>query len=282
MKKIAVIGTGIMGSGIVSNFLKKGYLVTVWNRSKNKLGALTNKGASVARTPKEAVSNSDIVFEVTANDKSSKSVWLSENGILAGASKEKILVTNATLSVHWVDELRDICAERKLTFFDMPMTGGRIGAESGNLVLLVGGDSQKLKSIEKDLVAIAGKVIYFGKAGSGIRFKLILNALQAVHIIALGDSIKFAKELGLDIKRAGDALAERPGGTTTNLAWRDYQLEPKPINFSVEWITKDLTYAKSASGKMKTPLLNEALKRYRKVIKKGMSQKDWTAVNKLP
>ena len=75
MKKIAVIGTGIMGHGMAANFLKHGFEVIVWNRDKKKLKLLVQKGAVVAVTPREAAAKADTVFEVTANDESSRSVW---------------------------------------------------------------------------------------------------------------------------------------------------------------------------------------------------------------
>lgn len=280
MKKIAVIGTGIMGSGIAANFLKHGYEVHVWNRSPEKLQPLIEKGAVAAKTPKEAVVEADIVFEVTANDKSSRLVWLEPEGIFAGA-KDTILITSGTFSVEWTDAIAKLCQDAGYTYFDMPLTGSRIGAETGKLTLLVGGDEQKLELIKPDLAAISEKIMYFGKAGSGMRFKLLLNMLAAIHIAGLGEALKLAQEIGMDVTKVGNALSERPGGTTTNLAWRDYQTEPEPINFSVEWITKDLTYAKELSNNVATPLLDETLGKYQEAIEQGLSQKDWTIINKI-
>ena len=277
---IAVVGSGIMGSGIISNFLKQGYKVYVWNRARNKLTALVAQGAIAADTPKEAAAQADIVFEVTANDESSRSVWLGESGILTGARSGTILITSATLSINWVDELISHCQQNKHIFFDMPLTGGRVGAENGTLTLLVGGDEAELKKIEPTLSAISEKRIYFGKAGSGMRYKLLLNTLQAIHIIAFGEVLEIARQSGLDIKIVGDALADRPGGTTTKLAWRDYQAEPNPINFSIDWITKDLRYSKIFADKAPTPLLNEALSRYEKAVENNLGSKDWTVINK--
>lgn len=280
MKKVAVIGVGIMGKGIASNFLKRGYTVYVWNRHPDKLKELVKKGAQQTYSPKEAVESADIIFEVTANDESSRSVWLKDNGILAGANSKKTLISCATLSVSWTEELVKLCNRKNLTFFDMPMTGGRWGAENGRLILLAGGDKNKLSKIEKDLKAVSERVIYFGKGGSGMKFKLLLNMLQAIHIAGLGEVINLAKETKLDIKAVGDALAERPGGTSTNIAWRDYQKEPRPINFSVKWIAKDLKYAKKLSKTLKTPLLDEVLKKYQMALNQKLGDRDWTVINK--
>jgi 3-hydroxyisobutyrate dehydrogenase-like beta-hydroxyacid dehydrogenase len=281
MKKVAVIGTGIMGNAIATNFLKKGYEVYIWNRSKNKLKNLIKLGGIATGNPFEATQKADIVFEVTANDKSSKLVWIAKNGILAGANSKKVLITCATLSASWTDKLASICKKKKLTFFDVPMTGSRIGAESGKLTLLVGGNKKKTETIKKDLGVISEKIFYFGKVGFGMRYKHLLNMLQAIHIIGFGEVLSVAKKVGLNIKAVGNALAERPGGTTTNLAWRDYQKEPNPINFSVEWITKDLTYAKQLAKGIKSPFLDESLKKYKNAIKKNLGREDWTVVNKI-
>src|SRR3989338_5181708 len=85
MKKIAVIGKGIMGHGMAANFLKHGFEVTVWNRDSEKLKPFIKKGAIAVDTPRKAASKADIIFEVTASDESSRKVWLGNEGILAGA-----------------------------------------------------------------------------------------------------------------------------------------------------------------------------------------------------
>lgn len=281
MKNVAVIGLGIMGHGIANNFLKNGYKVVVWNRTPDKADDLATKGATIASSVVEAVQQADYVFEVTANDISSREVWLGANGILSVAKPEQYLITCATLSTDWTDELASNCEQKQHIFFDMPMTGGRIGAESGQLTLLVGGSKERLANIADDLKAIAKDVKYFGKAGAGMRFKLILNALQAIHIAGLGEMLKMAKVAGLDQQLVGDALAERPGGVITNLAWDGYKNEPEPINFSVEWIAKDLDYAADMAKNVKHPLLDEAQKLYQQAIEQGFNQADWTKINKL-
>ena len=84
----------------------------------------------------------------------------------------------------------------------------------------------------------------------------------------------------MNIKAVGDALAERPGGTTTTFTWRDYQNTPNPINFSVKWIAKDLGYAKQFADKEQLPLLDDVLEKYQNAIKSGLGDEDWTAINR--
>jgi 3-hydroxyisobutyrate dehydrogenase-like beta-hydroxyacid dehydrogenase len=281
MKKVAVIGLGIMGHGIADNFLKNDYDVIAWNRSSEKAKDLLAKGASLAKSPKEASEYADLVFEVTANDESSREMWLSDVGILAGAKHGQFVITCATLSIDWIKELSKHCESKGLNFFDMPMTGSRIGAETGQLVLLVGGDENKLNDIRKDLDAIARDVRYFGDTGSGTKYKLILNTLQAVHIAGMGQALRMAKSVGIDQRKVAEALIEIPGGIVTKAAWESYLKQPVPIGFSVDWISKDLEYAKKMIDEGTYPLLEDVLRIYKDAIRQGFGKSDWTIINKL-
>jgi 3-hydroxyisobutyrate dehydrogenase-like beta-hydroxyacid dehydrogenase len=280
MKKIAVVGTGIMGSGIAANYLKAGYQVFVWNRSADKTAKLRQAGAVPSESPKAATEQADIIFEVTANDESSQSVWQGDDGILAGAAKDKTLIASATLSADWTIRLSQLCLEKGFTFLDIPLTGGRVAAENGSLKLLAGGDKAQLETLKPDLEAISSKLFYFGPAGSGMKYKLILNSLQAVHMAGFGEAMRLAKQEGLDVSKVGPALCDRPGGEVTNFAWNAYQKAAMPLTFSVNWITKDLEYAKQMGSQAELPILDDALATYQKARNTGHGDEDWSYIIK--
>ena len=279
MKKIGIVGLGIMSRGMTRNFLKHEYEVYVWNRTESVADDLVADGAVKCASPAGVCKSADIIFEVTANDESSRAVWLGDDGILSAADENKTLVASATLSVGWVDELAQQCGDAGYSFFDIPLTGGRMGADSGNLILLVGGDKQKLDELQPTLDAIAAKVFYFGEAGHGTRYKLLLNGLQAMHMAGYGEVMNAAERAGMDVDKVGSALAEHPGGFVTKLANTNFRNPPEPINFSVEWITKDLTYAKEFIGTGDAPMLDTTLSKFKNVLDRGRGQKDWSDVN---
>lgn len=281
MRKIGIVGLGIMGSGMANNFLKRGYPLFVWNRTTSVAEKFKEKGANVCTSPSEVARNADIVFEVTANDESSRAIWTGNNGILSGANKNSILIASATLSTEWIDELIQKCKKLRLTFMDIALTGGRVGAESGSLTLLCGGQKKVLDEIKPLLGAISKKIFHFGLEGHGMRYKLILNFLQALHIVGFGQAMKIAKAYDMDLKKVSEALVDRPGGTLTAIAQKAYFAEPDPITFSIEWITKDLTYAKRFADKLDLSLLDEVLAEYKKAMKMGFAKKDWARINRL-
>lgn len=280
-KKIGIVGVGIMGHGMARNFLKHGYELFVWNRTKQAADALCSQGAVFCDSPADVAKCADIIFEITANDESSKRVWTESDGILAGADAAKILCISATLSVQWVDELIGRCASKGYVFVDAPITGGRIGAETGTLTMLCGGADDVINRLTPVFSAIAKNVRHFGLVGSGTRYKLILNFMQAAHIVAFGQAMKIAEVHGLDLAKVSEGLVERPGGVITEVAKRAYDTDPNPITFSIEWIIKDLTYAKAYANGVNVSILDDVLDVYKDAEKRGFGKKDWARINKL-
>jgi len=280
-KKVGVVGLGIMGHGMAANFLKKGFALSVWNRTPSDASDLVESGAVLGRTPREVVERSDVVFEVTANDESSRLVWTGAAGMLSGADASKVLIASGTFSVSWIDELAALCASRNARFMDIPLTGGRIGAETGALTFLCGGDEGAVKELEPVFSAVAATVKYMGVAGQGSRYKLILNFMQALHIVGFAQAMKLAKANGMDLSKVAEALGERPGGVITNVAKRAYFTKPDPITFAISWMVKDLTYAKQFAGELDLTLLDDVLAVYTKAKDKGFGSEDWARISHL-
>ena len=273
-EKIGIIGLGIMGGRIAGKFIKKGYKVFIYDINDDVIKKFTEKGAIVCKTPKEVAQKSDIIFEVTVSDLTSKSVWDGEKGILAGATAEKTLITCSTLSAEWVDTLAEKCNKSGFIFFDMPMT-----ADIYNINLHCGGDKARLKLIKPVLRAFARKIIYFGPPGQGIRYKLILNFLQALQAVGFGQAMKIAKAEKMDLQIVIETLTDKVGELAYNLCLEDFQKEPDWSYFPVEKITKDLRYAKKLSKQLDVSLLDATLVRYDAAMKKGYAKKDWFSVN---
>ncbi|MGN9779330.1 NAD(P)-binding domain-containing protein [Micromonospora sp. H33] len=60
--RVAVIGTGAVGSAVARRLLASGYEVSVWNRTESRAKELLVEGALPARSVWEAVSASTLVF----------------------------------------------------------------------------------------------------------------------------------------------------------------------------------------------------------------------------
>jgi 3-hydroxyisobutyrate dehydrogenase-like beta-hydroxyacid dehydrogenase len=275
-KKIGIIGLGTMGGNIADKFIKKGYQVFICDINKKIVKKYIDKGAIVCSTPKKLTQEADIVFEITINDETSREVWESSEGILSGATNNKILIASATLSAAWVDELAKKCNNAGFIFFDMAMTG-----PYNKITLLCGGDKKELKELKPILRAFAGKIRYFGQQGQGIRYKLILNFLQAVQIIGFGQAMKIAHAENMDIDTVITALSEKISDTTACFTEEMFEKEFESSLFTIGGITKDLTYAKKLSKNLDISILDDVLSKYKNASNKGYAKKDWLSINLL-
>jgi 3-hydroxyisobutyrate dehydrogenase len=140
----AIVGLGIMGTGMANRLLSLNFPVTVYNRNQDRAVPLVSSGARLARSPREAASGAAIVISMVADDRASRAVWLGRDGVLAGARPGSVLIESSTLSVAWVKELAAAAAKQSCEFLDAPVTGTKPHAASGELVFIVGGTAATL------------------------------------------------------------------------------------------------------------------------------------------
>lgn len=286
MKRIGLIGAGIMASGMAVNFLKAKYPVMIWNRSYSKLEPLLDVGAINGSSPKEVTNWADIVIECVSDDQASRSVWLGDNGILAAANRDKVLIASSSLSLDWIDELAGNAIKQGYQFMDMPLTGSRVGAENGTLRLLVGGSEVVLDSIREQLKVISEKIYYFGPAGSGMRFKLMLNSLIGIHMNAAAQAQSLAQKAGIDPESFAQALIDGsmgPASPSTKLVFESKKWPEGKVNFSAELLEKDLKYAQAMASKynFNFDLLNDTHHDYSELNETNSGLIDVTAIGRL-
>jgi len=283
-KRVAVIGLGIMGHGMALNFLKAGHEVTLWNRTPSRGHSLETKGATLAASPRAAAQRAEVVFEVVSDDAASQSVWLGEDGILSAATPAHVLIAASSLSIDWTLALAALCDKQGLRFLDIPLTGSRWGAEGGTLQLLAGGDDKTLQEIEPTLQSISKKVYHFGPVGSGMRFKLLLNAIQAIHNLAAAEAVVLAEATGLDLAKVAEALMEMgPASPLTGIVLKRILEPSEEVNFAIEWIAKDLRYARQMAEQagISPPLLADAEYLFTATEEAGAGELDWAEIHRF-
>jgi 3-hydroxyisobutyrate dehydrogenase len=282
METVALLGLGVMGSGMGHNLLKAGFPLTVYNRTREKATALAERGARVADTPNEAVHNAQVVISMVGDDTASQAIWLGENGALSGAQPTSIAIECSTLSVSWVRELAGLAADRGLFFFDSPVTGSKDAAESGELRLLVGGDAQVLERARPVLEAVSRRIDLFGPTGSGALVKLINNLMGGVQAVVLAEGLALAERAGLNMEQVVSLIINgAPGsplvkGKAARMAGHDYT----DTQFALKWMHKDTTYALRAADELGAPMPTLAVARevYRLALNLGFANADFATV----
>jgi 3-hydroxyisobutyrate dehydrogenase-like beta-hydroxyacid dehydrogenase len=120
IKKISYLGLGTMGGGMVSNLLKTGYELTVWNRGVERSKPFARKGARVADTPADAVRDVDLVMYSLSNDQAVEEVVFGANGILSGINTGQIAIDLSTVLPATSLREQEAYSKRGADFLDAP------------------------------------------------------------------------------------------------------------------------------------------------------------------
>jgi 3-hydroxyisobutyrate dehydrogenase len=282
MTKVALLGQGIMGSGIAQNLLKAGFPLTVYNRTKARALPQLEKGAQWADTPAAAAAAADVVISVVGDDAASRAVWLGESGAVAGLQKGAIAIECSTVSLDWVRELHAQVTRRGFRFMEAPLMGSKLVAQAGTLSLAVGAEPATLEEVRPVLSAYASTLTLFGAPGAGTTYKLINNMVGGVHLAALGEAIALAERCGLNMETVLQAITS--GAVASPMvkakAERVITRQHTDTHFALQWMHKDLTYALRAADEagVAMPTIAVARELFRLAMQAGLAEQDCAAV----
>ena len=174
---VGFAGLGIMGQGMARNFLAKGYPLTVWNRDRARTAALAADGAQVADSPRALAAGVDVVVTCLANPGAVRAVALGEDGLLAGARAGLRWIDTSTIGSVAALELAAAAAARQVRYLEAPVTGSKVGARDGSLVVMTGGPRELHDELAPVIGAFAAKVQYIGPWGTAAVVKLVGNTI---------------------------------------------------------------------------------------------------------
>jgi 3-hydroxyisobutyrate dehydrogenase len=202
--RIAVLGTGTMGSAMARSLVRAGLEVTVWNRTLDKARALEPDGITVEPAIWAAVSDADVVITMAFDARAT----LDLAARFLGAMREgAIWMQSGTVGANGMRWLVDQADQYAVALVDAPVLGSRAPAESGELVVLASGDPSLVERLRPVFDAIGSTTVVVGlEIGKASALKLACNAYIASVTAALGQSIAMCRELGVDPARFLDAV----------------------------------------------------------------------------
>jgi 3-hydroxyisobutyrate dehydrogenase len=280
---VAILGLGIMGSGMAQRLLSANFPLTVYNRDRAKCIPFAAGGAFVAESPREAASHAQIILSMVADDVASRQVWLGADGALAGVSPSSVLIESSTLSLGWIKELETAAAELGCEFLDAPVTGTKPHAASGELLFLVGGSTDALDAARPVFSALGRDAIHLGPSGSGALMKLVNNFVCGVQAASFAEALSLIDAGGLDRDKAMSILTGgAPGSGIVKRVADRVTANDFTTNFGLRWMAKDLAYAIGTGSARGIPLRTAAaaLSIFRDAIAAGHGDEDFSAVAK--
>jgi 3-hydroxyisobutyrate dehydrogenase-like beta-hydroxyacid dehydrogenase len=279
-RRIAVIGTGIMGGPMASRLAQAGFPVTAWNRTTEKASALEGAGVVVASGVAEAVAGADVVICMLSSGPVCEEVLTAQGGALDHMKAGATLVVMSSIPVETAVAIAKAASEKEIACVDAPVSGGEKGAKEGTLAIMAGGEAEAVAALT-DVFAPMGRVTHVGPSGSGALTKLANQLIVATTICAVAEALTLAESGGADPARVREALL---GGFADSTVFRQHGLRMVQGNFQpggpAKYQLKDTSTAMSfASGRGLTlPVSLEVDKLFRAMVENGDGDLDHSGV----
>ena len=278
--RVAVLGTGIMGTGMTHSLLRSGLDVTVWNRHPGRAAPLAADGARVAATAAEAVADADAVITMLWDGNSVAEVMADA---LPAAPDGVLWAQTSTVSLHDAGDLLPSLAEGcDARYVDAPVLGTRQPAEDGRLTVLAAAPEALRDPVAAVFGAIGARTVWVSeRPGDGTRLKLVANSWVGTIVAATAQSIALAQGLGLDPRVFLDMMkggaVDAPYLHIKGEAIIAGQFTP---SFAVEGAVKDTGLIAAAMRESGTDAtLMEAVRaQFRKAAESGHGEEDMAAI----
>jgi 3-hydroxyisobutyrate dehydrogenase len=278
--RVAVLGTGIMGSGMARSLLRSGLDVTVWNRTLSRAAPLAADGAQVAGTAAETVADADAVITILWDGNSVAEVMADA---LPAAPDGILWVQSSTVSLRDAGDLLPAlaggCGAR---YIDAPVLGTRQPAEEGRLTVLAAAPEPLRDLIAPVFAGIAARTVWVSdRPGDATRLKLVANSWVATIVAATAQSIALAQGLDLDPRLFLDLMhgsaVDAPYLHIKGEAIIAGQFAP---SFAVDGAVKDTGLIAAAMRESGTDasLMDAVGRQYRKASDAGHGEEDMAAV----
>ncbi|HMK80791.1 MAG TPA: NAD(P)-dependent oxidoreductase [Xanthobacteraceae bacterium] len=279
--QIGIAGLGRMGAAMAARLMETGHTLTVWNRTAEKAGPLTQAGAQAADTPEDLAEHSDVIITILIDANAIDHVYNGERGLLAGDVTDKLFIEMSTVRPEVQIALANVVRATGARFVECPVGGTTGPARQGKLFGFMGAEPADAELAKPILDQLCRRLEHVGPVGNGALAKLAINMPLMIHYQALGEALAMARPLGLEPERMMDILADTSGGpnvlkTRGPVLAKMMRGEDVPVMFPLEGCIKDLQ-AMQAEGKARgltLPLIQMTLACMQESAAKGLGAKE--------
>ena len=254
-EKVGFIGLGVMGEPMARNLIDAGYSLLVHSRSPEPVQALAEAGAETASSPREVAEGSDVVITMLPDSPAVETVVLGEDGVLAGASEGDLLIDMSTIHPTVSIAVAEAAGEQGVAALDAPVSGGDVGAQKGELSIMVGGEEDAFERARPIFEVLGKTIVRVGEAGAGQVVKACNQVVVAITIAAVSEALVLGEKAGVDPELILDVLG---GGLAQNKVMEmrrsnflEHDFTP---GFRIDLHHKDLDIALGSGDEFGVPL----------------------------
>lgn len=258
METVGFIGLGNMGSGMGGNIQRAGYPMVVFDIREEVTRPFLERGARLASSPAEVARLSDVTFTSLPGPKEVEQVATGADGILDGIRRGGIYIDLSTSRPTLIREIEPKFRRKGAHVLDAPVSGGKSGAASRNLAVMVGGEREIYERIKPILDAFGDKVFYAGSIGAGSVCKLMHNMIGHGVRQAIAEGLTLGVKAGVEPEALWECVRRgalgRMSALHENIPRTVFQGQFEPASFALALARKDIGLATDLGREFNVPM----------------------------
>ena len=285
---IAFIGLGNMGAPMARNLIKAGHSLNLFDLNKDILAELAALGGHISTSPREAAQGTELVITMLPAAAHVRSVWLGEDGVLAGIGEGVPAVDCSTIDPQTARDVAAAAAKQGVHMADAPVSGGTGGAQAGTLTFMVGANQALFDTLHPVLAQMGRNIVHCGDVGTGQVAKICNNLLLGISMVGVSEAMALGAALGIDSEVLAGVI-----NSSTGRCWSSEVYNPWPGivatapasrgytgGFGAELMLKDLGLATEAARQAHQPVVMGAVAQqlYQAMSLRGEGGKDFSAI----
>lgn len=282
MRKVALLGVGLMGAPFARHLVEQGLEVSLYNRTRSKAEAIG--GARVADTPLEAAQGADLLFSVLSDDKAVLETV--DPTVLEALAPEAVHLSCSTISVDATKELveRAVAAERR--HISCPFLGRPDFVEKRAHQFLFSGELEDRIEVIELLEKTCKQVVDFGDDPmAAVRGKLATNFLIAGAVVAMGEAFSMLEQAGIDPAKAHElwtaSLFDCPLYRSYGSKILAKDFEDPLFRLALGLKDTSLIVEEARANGSSHDLMQTVKEQFEKSVAAGHGELDWTGVTRL-
>jgi 2-hydroxy-3-oxopropionate reductase len=257
---VGFIGIGTMGREMVRNLLKAGHAVAAHDIAETATADVVAEGATGAKSPADAARGADIAITMLPDTPHVEAVIYGDGGLLKSPPSGKLIVDMSTISPVAVRRIHADLQRTGVSFIDVPVSGGPLGAKNAALSIMAGGEAEAFARAQPYFEAMGTTITHVGAAGAGQTVKLCNQLVCGINIQAICEALALGRASGVDLDLLRNVLL---GGAASS--WMLDKLGPAMIagdtgaGFRIDLMLKDLRLVQEHAQTLNVPLPGTAL-----------------------
>ena len=186
------------------------------------------------------------IFIVAGSESDVTEIIFGKQGLVHGIDSETSIIVCATVRPSYMRALAERLSQNAcVKLLDCPIARGEMAADTGELLLFIGGDKQLLDSLAPILSYIGGDIEFLGPIGAGQVAKAVNNYLLWVCLTASVEGLDFGERLGVDRERMRTALEKSSGA--------NWAMSSRADDRPALWAEKDMSLFLSEADRLRFP-----------------------------